>query len=70
MHYLCCTCAAEELKALGAGPLEELVAAAAAGAKPRLFWVDYWFLDAFWGEGEAQKDRAEHVGRCLLFLAQ
>lgn len=61
---------AEELKALGAPSLEQLVAEAASGGKPRLYWADYWMMDAFWGEGEPQKNRAEHAGRCLLFLVQ
>jgi len=60
-----------ELAKLGGGSLEQLVAAAAAGGKPRLFMLDYWALSAFWGEAPADKaGRAEHCGRALLFLQQ
>ncbi|KAL4422175.1 hypothetical protein ABPG77_006864 [Micractinium sp. CCAP 211/92] len=59
----------DELKKLGSSKgLAELVAAAAAGGKPRLFVIDYMVLDHFWAQSESQKNRAEHAGRVLLFL--
>ncbi|KAF6251343.1 lipoxygenase [Scenedesmus sp. NREL 46B-D3] len=50
--------------------MAELVAAAAAGEKPRLFIIDYWGLECFWGDAPDAKDRCEHVGRCLMYLQQ
>lgn len=62
---------AEELAALGAPGLEALVAEAAAGGKPRLYWLDYMVMDAFWGEAPQDRPgRCEHAGRALLFLQQ
>ncbi len=50
--------------------MEELVAQAAAGGKPRLYWADYWYLDSFWDQGQPARNTAEHAGRIVLFLTQ
>lgn len=50
--------------------MQQLVADAAAGEKPQLFIIDYWVLNAFWGEFNGAKDRSEHVGRALFYLQQ
>ncbi|GAB4813772.1 hypothetical protein N2152v2_000818 [Parachlorella kessleri] len=60
----------EELKRLGSPGMEELVAQAAAGGKPRLYWADYWYLDSFWDQGQPARNTAEHAGRIVLFLTQ
>eukprot|EP00775_Hariotina_reticulata_P007328 gene7328-7540_t len=62
----------EDLKKLdpqGRG-LQQLVADAAAGAKPRLFIIDYWVLNYFFAEFAGAKDRCEHVGRCIFYLQE
>ncbi|PSC75994.1 lipoxygenase [Micractinium conductrix] len=61
----------DELKKLGSSAgLSKLVAQAAAGAKPRLFMIDYMVPDHFWTESLGEKHRAEHAGRALLFLQE
>ncbi|KAG2452554.1 hypothetical protein HYH02_002791 [Chlamydomonas schloesseri] len=70
----------EHIKAeLQGATLEELVAAAAGGAKPRLYLIDHWDLSAYWAEAEAEAEAArkagkkptsavQHAGRCLFYL--
>ncbi|PNW74735.1 hypothetical protein CHLRE_12g512300v5 [Chlamydomonas reinhardtii] len=59
--------------------LEQLVAEAAAGAKPRLYLIDHWDLSAYWQEAEEEAEAArkagrkpssavQHAGRCLFYL--
>ncbi|KAG2445991.1 hypothetical protein HXX76_000594 [Chlamydomonas incerta] len=59
--------------------LEALVAAAAGGAKPRLYLIDHWDLSAYWQEAEEEAEAArkagrkppsavQHAGRCLFYL--
>lgn len=62
---------ADELAALGAPGLAQLVAEAAAGGKPRLFFIDYMVMDSFWDQvPQDRPGRCEHAGRALLFLQQ
>ncbi|GLI71453.1 hypothetical protein VaNZ11_016671 [Volvox africanus] len=52
--------------------LEELVSEAAAGGKPRLYYVDYWALSTFWetaaANNEVQKGKVQHAGRVVMYL--
>ncbi|KXZ51371.1 hypothetical protein GPECTOR_13g860 [Gonium pectorale] len=51
--------------------LEQLVAEAAAGAKPRLFHIDYWDLSAFWDDAEkkgVKTGMVQHAGRAVFYL--
>lgn len=51
--------------------LEKLVAEAAAGAKPRLYYIDYWDMSAFWGEAEGNtgdNHMVQHAARAVLYL--
>eukprot|EP00775_Hariotina_reticulata_P007333 gene7333-7545_t len=50
--------------------LQQLVADAAAGAKPHLYIIDYWVLNYFFAEFAGAKDRCEHVGRCIFYLQE
>lgn len=51
--------------------LEGLVKEAAAGKKPRLYWVDYWapFAQLFKEPWEEQ-GKVLHAGRALFYLKQ
>lgn len=61
----------EELAALGGAGLNQLVADAVAGEKPRLYLLDYWLMDTFWAEAPPDAEgRTEHAGRALFFLQQ
>ncbi|GIL59444.1 hypothetical protein Vafri_14121 [Volvox africanus] len=52
--------------------LEQLVSEAAAGGKPRLYYVDYWALSTFWetavANNEIQKGKVQHAGRVVMYL--
>lgn len=60
--------------------LEQLVAEAAAGQKPRLYLIDYWGLGHYWhdssaaaanGNGNASgaaPKAVQHAGRALFYL--
>lgn len=54
---------------LGSDTMNGLVAVAAAGGKPRLFWVDYWAPYAFFfTQPWEEKDKVLHAGRALFYL--
>jgi hypothetical protein len=52
--------------------IASLVAAAAAGDKPRLYFVDYWLYTSVWDEDLPADWKSGkpviHAGRCLLYL--
>jgi len=50
--------------------LQQLVADAAAGGKPRLYYIDYWIMSYFFAEFAGAEDRCEHVGRCIFYLQE
>jgi len=51
--------------------MKSLVAAAVAGEKPRLFWVDYWDpFTAFFTTPWDDDSKVLHAGRALLYLQQ
>ena len=55
---------------LGGATMKSLVEAAAAGAKPRLYLVDYWDLTVFFTTEWKDSDKVLHAGRALLYLQQ
>jgi hypothetical protein len=51
---------------------DNFIAAAAAGGKPRLFWVDHWaaLADPWFTVPWTSEASALHAGRALMFLQQ